>query len=223
VLGLGSFGGDEGGELGADGVSPGGVDVRVAGRVVGLEFLGDVGLLQPLRDREFAICDVVSVEIVKLPMGAAARKQYYEMPEPPLGGEPDLAVSQDAMTPMYLITMNVASGEKITINAAEQKTLALGHLIGKSLPGDRQSDGPDLSPIRLLGAATQQPATHLPDSSVGTDRGRTGRATKANTGTLPWRHFLSDACRRVRTDGSSAAGVATRSRSTSRSVGRGRA
>jgi hypothetical protein len=43
LLSLGPFGGDAGGELGPEGVAPGGVDVLVAGGAVGLEFFGDVG------------------------------------------------------------------------------------------------------------------------------------------------------------------------------------
>lgn len=81
--------------------------------------------------QEFAICDVDSVEIVRLPLGSATRKQWYELPESSLGGEPIWRLSEDAYTSVYLITLTVASGQQIIINVAADDTLALAEVLGE--------------------------------------------------------------------------------------------
>lgn len=69
--------------------------------------------------REYAFRDIISVDTVKLPMGAAAREQEYAIPEAPLGGQPIWRLGTEALRPIHLFRIGVASGEHIQANIAD--------------------------------------------------------------------------------------------------------
>jgi len=68
--------------------------------------------------REYALRDIISVDTVMLPMGAAVHKQEYSIPNATLAGPPIWRLVEEAVRPVHLFRIGVASGESIQANIA---------------------------------------------------------------------------------------------------------
>lgn len=68
--------------------------------------------------REYAFRDIISVDTVMLPMGAAVHRQEYRIPDATLAGPPIWWLGEEALRPVHLFRIGVASGESIQANIA---------------------------------------------------------------------------------------------------------